>query len=36
MSGTTRYFQVFYRADDTLSCGTGQNTTQAVEVTFYP
>lgn len=35
-AGATRYFQVFYRADDTLGCLTGQNTTQAIRVEFTP
>ena len=36
VAGQTRWFQVFYRADDTLGCLTGQNTSQAVGVTFTP
>ena len=36
VAGQTRYFQVFYRADVSLGCGTGQNTTQAVGLTFQP
>lgn len=32
--GQTRVFQAFYREDPALSCGTGQNTTNAVAVTF--
>ena len=34
VTGQTRYFQVFYREDDTLVCSTGQNTTNAKLVTF--
>ncbi|MEM7517609.1 MAG: hypothetical protein AAF368_11895, partial [Planctomycetota bacterium] len=34
--GQTRYFQVFYRTNAMLSCQTGQNTSQAVGVTFQP
>ena len=33
-SGQTRRFQAFYREDPMLSCGTGQNTSDGVEVTF--
>ena len=36
VAGQTRNFQVFYRADNTLGCQTGQNTTQAVSVTYEP
>ena len=36
VAGQSRYFQVFYRADDTQGCLTGQNTTQAVSITFQP
>ena len=36
IAGQSRFFQVFYRADSTLGCLTGQNTTQAVSVTFQP
>ncbi|MEM7518638.1 MAG: hypothetical protein AAF368_17160, partial [Planctomycetota bacterium] len=35
-AGQVRYFQVVYRDDPALSCMTGLNTTQAVEVTFVP
>ena len=35
VAGQTRHFQVFYRADDTLGCQTGQNTSQAVTTTFH-
>lgn len=35
-AGMTRYFQIFYRDDPSAQCGTGQNTTQAVEITFQP
>ena len=34
MTGQTRHFQCFYREDVTLGCLTGQNTTNAVSVTF--
>ena len=36
VSGQTRYFQVFYRADALQGCMNGQNTTQASAVTFVP
>ena len=36
VAGQTRYFQVFYRTDETLGCQSGQNTTQAIAVTFEP
>lgn len=35
-AGETRYFQIFYREDFVLGCNSGQNTTQAVGVTFEP
>ena len=35
-SGQTRYFQVIYRDDALAICGTGVNSSQAVEVNFYP
>lgn len=35
-AGQVRYFQVTMRASLNSSCGTGLNTTQAVEVTFQP
>lgn len=35
-AGTTRYFQAIYRDDVQLSCMRGENTSQAVEVTFEP
>ncbi len=34
VSGQTRHFQVFYRELATLSCMTGQNTTNGISVTF--
>ncbi len=34
--GSTRYFQLIYRDNALASCGTGRNTSQAVEVTFTP
>ena len=36
VAGETRYFQVVYRTNPALGCGTGQNSTQAIEVTFEP
>lgn len=36
VAGQVRYFQVFYREIDTLGCGTGQNTSNAVVVLFVP
>ena len=35
-AGTTRHFQAFYREVPGAVCLTGQNTTQAVSVTFAP
>ena len=35
-SGETRYYQLFYREDVMLGCGTGQNTSNGVAVTFVP
>ena len=32
--GQTKHFQIFHR--DSGNCGNGQNTTQAVSVTFVP
>ena len=34
--GQTRHYQVIYREAPTLGCMTGQNTSQAVSVTFEP
>ncbi len=34
VAGQTRHFQVFYRETPTLGCMTGQNTTNAVSITF--
>ncbi|MEM7516030.1 MAG: hypothetical protein AAF368_03780, partial [Planctomycetota bacterium] len=34
--GQTRYFQAFYRTDIMSGCQTGQNTSQAVEMTVLP
>ena len=34
LAGQTRHFQVFYRETASLGCNTGQNTTNAVSVTF--
>ena len=34
--GDTKYFQVFYRDDASQGCGTGANTSNAVEVTVTP
>ena len=36
VNGSTRYFQVFYRELASVLCMTGQNTSNAVEVTFGP
>lgn len=36
VAGDQRAFQIFYRDDPTLVCMTGQNTTQALIVTFIP
>ncbi len=36
VAGQTRHYQCFYRELGTLVCMTGQNTTQAVSVTFEP
>ena len=36
VAGQTRHYQVIYREEETLSCMTGQNTSQAVTVTFEP
>ena len=33
-NGQTRRFQTFYREDPLLICGAGQNTSNAVSVTF--
>ena len=35
-SGQTRFFQVVHREQATLSCMTGLNTSQAIEITFEP
>lgn len=35
-AGQTRHFQIAYREDASLVCGTGQNTTQGVSVTLLP
>lgn len=35
-AGQTRYYQVVYRDDPMLGCGTGLNTSQGVEVVFGP
>ncbi|MEM7515627.1 MAG: hypothetical protein AAF368_01705 [Planctomycetota bacterium] len=35
-AGQTRHYQVFYRENPALSCGTGQNTTQGISVVFLP
>ena len=35
-AGQTKFFQVIHRDDAAAVCGTGQNTTQYVEVTFTP
>lgn len=35
-AGQTRFFQAFYRTDPNAGCQTGQNTSQAVEVTWLP
>ena len=34
--GQTRYFQVFYRVNPALGCGTGQNTSDAVAIRALP
>ncbi len=36
VAGQTRNYQLFYREDAALSCGTGLNTTNAVSLTFLP
>ena len=36
VAGQTRHYQCFYREIGTLGCMTGQNTTDAVSVTFEP
>lgn len=35
-SGTTKYFQIVHRDDDSVLCMTGQGTSQAQEVLFTP
>lgn len=35
-SGATRHFQLIHRDDDRAACMTGQNSSQAVSVTFTP
>ena len=34
MAGDTKHFQIIHRDEIALVCGTGQNTSQAVSVTF--
>lgn len=36
VAGETRHFQLFYRDDPTLGCGTGLNTSQVVTVDWLP
>ena len=36
VSGQTRYFQVAHRDDETMVCGRGLNTSQAIRVEFTP
>ncbi|MEM7517163.1 MAG: hypothetical protein AAF368_09605, partial [Planctomycetota bacterium] len=36
VAGQTRHFQIVYRDDPMLGCGTGQNTTQAVSIEMLP
>ena len=33
-AGTTKHFQIIHRDNAMLGCGTGQNTSQAITVTF--
>jgi len=35
-AGLTKHFQIVYRDDDLAICMTGQNTSQAMSVTFSP